>query len=157
MSNGSTTRTEGGAARIFREALGRAPLRRALLALGAATAGEFGSWVAMLVYANREGGARLAAFAAAGTALPGMLIAPIASSLPDRVRPGRVLTAAYGVQAAFLATGAMLIRADRPVPAFVALAAAYLGGTVARPAHNVLLPSLVSEPEELAAATVPPR
>lgn len=141
-------------ARVFRCALGRPGLRRALLAYAAFAAAEYGWWIAMLVYAYRIGGTTTASLAAAGQLLPAMVLAPLTASLPDRFRPGRVLALGYVAQALPLAAAAAFAFADITIGAFMLLAVVNIAITVTRPAYNVLLPSLTRTPDELVAANV---
>jgi MFS family permease len=135
--------------------LSNRPLRRATLAFAAFTAAEWGLWIAMLVYAYGRGGATEAAIVAAIQLVPAALVAPIASVLGDRRRPGRVVLASYVTQAAAMSATAAVLLADGPA------ALAYAGATITtvaitltRPAMSVLVPTLVRTPDELTAANV---
>jgi MFS family permease len=132
---------------------------RDLLRLEAAFAGfsmaEWGTWIAILVFAYQRGGTTEAGLVAVVQLVPSAVVAPFASSLGDRYRRDRFLTWAYSGQSVAMAAtgGAMLLKA--PGPVVIALAAlAATSVTLARPGQGAALPSLASSPEELTAANV---
>ena len=130
-------------------------LRRVLLAFVGFSLAEWGSWIAILVYAYARGGATEAGLAALIQLAPSAVVAPLAASLGDRMRRERALLVAYLVQAATmsLTAAAMLLGAPAPV-VYLAAAAATASITLTRPIQAAILPSLSRAPAELTAANV---
>ena len=69
-------------------------LRRVLLAFIGFSLAEWGSWIAILVYAYGRGGAAEAGLAALVQLAPSAVVAPVAASLGDRMRRERALLVA---------------------------------------------------------------
>ena len=113
-------------------------LRRVELAFAAFNAGEWGVWIALLVFAYAHGGATTAGLVALAQLLPAGIFAPLAATLGDRYRPARVLTVGYAAQGVALA----------------ATAVAATAVTITRPAQAALLPALARTPDELTATNV---
>ena len=130
-------------------------LRRVLLAFIGFSLAEWGSWIAILVYAYARGGATEAGLAALIQLAPSAVVAPLAASLGDRMRRERALLVAYLVQSATmsLTAAAMLFGAPAPV-VYLAAAAATASITLTRPIQAAILPSLSRAPAELTAANV---
>jgi MFS family permease len=127
-------------------------LRRVESAFLLFNAVEFGTWVAILLYAYGASGPELVGVVALAQLLPAALVAPIAATLADRFDRRRVLVAGYLVQAAtFGATSAGMLLGAPPLVVYAAAAAAASSLTITRPAQGALLPSLARTPEELTA------
>lgn len=130
-------------------------LRRVLLAFVGFSMVEWGTWIAILVYAYGRGGAAEAGLAAIIQLTPSALVAPLAASLGDHMRRDRALLVAYLVQAAAmgLTSAALLLGLAAPL-VYLAAAAAATSVTLTRPIQGALLPSLSRAPAELTAANV---
>jgi MFS family permease len=128
---------------------------RVVVAYGGFTIGEWATWIAMLVYAFDRGGAAAAGIVALVQLAPSAVLGPVLSGIGDRVPRERLLIASYLLQAAAMATVAVALIADAPVPLVYGLAAlSTLAVTLTRPAHGSILPSLARTPEELTSANV---
>jgi MFS family permease len=144
-----------GAVGAFRTTFRSPDLRRAQLAFLGAWTAEWAFTVALGVYAFRVGGAAAVGLVSLLRMLPSALVTPVLAPYADRWRRERVLVLVSAVRAAATAGTALLVAADGP-PATVYLlaAASTLAGTLYRPTHSALLPSLCRTPLELAGANV---
>ena len=139
--------------RVVRAVLRSPALRRVEAAFLAFNAVEFGTWVAILLYAYEAFGPTSVGIVAVVQLVPSAIVAPLSANLGDRFPRPRVLFAGYlGMVVAFGATW-IAMAADLP-PALVVVAAAFAAASlsVIRPTQGALLPSLARTPEELTAA-----
>ena len=82
---------EGGIATVLRRLVGNSALRRVLPAFFLFNAAEFGTWVAILIYAYERTGPVSVGVVALVQLVPAALLAPAAASLGDRYPRERVL------------------------------------------------------------------
>lgn len=144
---------DGGIATVLRRLVGNGALRRVLPAFFLFNAAEFGTWVAILIYAYERTGPVSVGVVALVQLVPAALLAPAAASLGDRYPRERVLTFGYAIQAIAMLTTAMTMLANAPV--LVVYAAATIAASslvVTRPTQSALLPGLAASPEDLTAA-----
>ncbi|HTG47726.1 MAG TPA: MFS transporter, partial [Actinomycetota bacterium] len=138
--------------RIVAEVARDPKLYRLVLAFFGFTMAEWGTWVAILVYAYGRGGARAAGAAAAIQLIPAGVIAPFGAFAGDRFRRDRVLFFCYLALALTLGGTAAALGADAPFAVVMLFAtAALVSMGFARPTHRALLPSVAHDPEELTA------
>jgi MFS family permease len=144
--------TGGEVGRAFRAIARNHPLLRVLAAFCLFGAAEFGTWVAILVYAYTQGGTTEAGVIGMVLLVPPVFVAPLASSIGDRMRRDHALGLGYMAQAvAFVATGVVLVL---DVPSIVVYAVALVATstvTLTRPVHLAILPDLSDSPQELIA------
>lgn len=130
-------------------------LRRVLLAFIGFSMAEWGSWIAILVFAYSRGGAAEAGIAALVQLTPSAIVAPMAAALGDRLPRDRALLLAYLVQTVAMGLTAAMLLIGAPGPVvYAAAAAAATSVTLTRPIQAALLPSLSRAPAELTAANV---
>src|SRR6476659_8206109 len=139
--------------RSFMKALRSPSLGKVLLALVAVSVTEWAAYIALVMFAFRDGGAARVGQVSIVTLVVAAAVAPIGSVLGDRYRRERALLLAPAALA--LATGATSVAmfagwSTLVVVAVAAAAAALL--TLIRPTHNALLPYLAETPEELTLA-----
>ena len=116
---------------------------------------EWATWVAMMVFAYRQGGATEAGVVAAVQLVPAALFAPVAASIGDSKPPGRALLAAYALQAATCGIGGIALVSDVPKDVVYALLIpASVSFRLTRPLHSSFAPALARSPEELTATNV---
>jgi len=139
-------------ARIYREVLGNRSLRRTLVAFFAFNAQEYAIWIAITLYAYGRGGAATAGLVAVAQLVPAALIAPLASTMGDRLRRDRALSIGYTIQAATAALTALALWFAPPIVAYAAAVLSACSITLTRPVHNAILPELSETPEQLTAS-----
>jgi MFS family permease len=87
--------------------------------------------------------------------VPAAVVAPLAAPFADRGRRERVLTLVSAVRGVVVAVAALVVGAEGPPQAVYALAVlSTIAGTLYRPAHSALLPSLCRTGYELASANI---
>jgi MFS family permease len=136
----------------MREALKSPPIRWLLLAYLAFVAAEWGTWLAVLIYAFDTDGQAAVGLVATAQLLPAAVMAPIAPLLVARLGRPSPLVFAYGIQA--LTAGATAV-AVLLGPSWVVYAcAAALTSSIGfgRPAHATTLVAVARTPGELTAA-----
>ena len=139
--------------RVAADVLRNPTLRRVELAFFAFNCVEYGSWIAVLLYAYDATGPASVGLVALAQLLPAALTAPIAAMLGDRFPRERVLLAGYVLLAVFVGTTAVgMLVGWPPLAVYVPAIAASMAMTFTRPAQGALLPSLAGTPEELTAA-----
>jgi MFS family permease len=139
--------------RVLRAVLRSPALRRVMVAFLLFAAVEYGSWVAILLWAYDVIGPESVGVVAVVQLLPSAAFAAVATSFADRYARQHVLLASYALQAVALAVtaAAMLLAWPAGIVLAAAIAAAF-GITITRPAHWALLPMLARTPEELTTA-----
>jgi cyclic nucleotide-binding protein/MFS transporter len=145
----------GSIGRVLRILARNRELRRVELAFATFNVAEWGTWLAMLVYAYAHGGVTSAGVLATAMLVPAALCAPPLAAFGERHPPGRVLTAAYIGQAVScgVVAAAMLAGAPRLV-VYALLVLPSVAFTVTRPTQSAFAPGLARRPEELAATNV---
>ena len=139
--------------RVIRAILQSPALRRVEIAFLLFNAVEFGTWIAILLYAYAATGPGSVGIVALVQLIPAAVVAPFAASLADRFRRDRVLCVGYMIQAvAFGATAVAMAAAAPPAIVYVFATCAAASLTVTRPTQGALLPAISRTPEELTAA-----
>jgi len=139
--------------RVAGRVVGNPVLLRVELAFLAFNVVEYGSWVAILLYAYDATGPESVGVVALGLLIPAAIVAPPLSSVGDRYPRQWVLACAYGGLALLNGLTGVGMVAGWPVLLVYVLAASdAFPLTPVRPTHNALLPSLVRDPDELTAA-----
>ena len=114
---------------------------------------EYGTWVAVLVYANDATGPASVGLVALAQLLPAAVVAPIAAGLGERFPRNRVLVTSHVLMsvAAFAVGLSMAGNAPPPVVYGFAIALAATV-TLPRPVQAALTPTYAETPEQLTAA-----
>lgn len=141
--------------RVLRIVARNRELRRVELAYATFTVAEWGTWLAMLVYAYSHGGVTVSGVLATAMLVPASVFAPVLAAVAERRAPGRALTAGYVAQAAACGTVAAAMFADAPpFVVYALLTLPSVAFTTTRPVQAAFAPGLARRPEELAAANV---
>jgi MFS family permease len=139
--------------RVVRAILRNPSLRRVQLAFLLFNAVEFGTWVAILLYAYEAIGPTSVGLVAVVQLVPGAVLAPFIAGLGDRIQRDRLLFLGYLAQmAAYGATWFGMALGAAPLVVVLAATCAATALSVTRPAQGSLIPSLSRTPEELTAA-----
>ncbi len=138
---------------VFRAAFGNPALRRIGCAYALFVSAEFGTWIALLVYAYGHGGASATTMIVLVQLIPCIVLAPFVGAFVDRRRPSRVLRVGYGLQTSSLAAVAAAIGLHAPPWVVFALAPlTAMSFTMTRSPQAAILPAIVRTPDELTAA-----
>jgi MFS family permease len=139
---------------IFRSLAGNRALVRVVVAYALFIITEYSVWLAMLVYAYRQGGATVAGLIAIVQLVPAAALAPFAAAVADRWSPVVLLAGGYLGQAAGMAATAAAVIAGAPLASYAAAVFAAALVTTTRPAQATLIPSVAATPDQLTAANV---
>ena len=143
------------AAAAVRDVLGNRSIRRIELAWATGTAADWALLVILLVIVYDAGGALAAGVLGAVRVVPGIVAGPFATTLVERYRGDRVLTAINVVRAVAAVATAFVVASDLPLELTYVLAAVVAGaGSLIRPIQSALLPAFARTPGELVAADV---
>ena len=130
-------------------------LRRAQLSYFAAWTAEWAFTVAVGIVAYRDGGATAVGLVGLMRMVPSAVVAPLAAPLADRGRRERVLVLVSSIRAVATGAAGIVVALDGQVLIVYVLAAlSTVAGTLYRPAHSALLPSLCRTGQELTSANV---
>ncbi len=114
---------------------------------------EYGTWIAILVYANDATGPASVGVVAVAQLLPSAAYAPVAASLGDRYPRIRVLTGGYVLMAAaLLGVGLAMAVGAHPLVVYPLAIVAAASMTMPRPVQAAVTPSFAETPEQLTAA-----
>src|SRR5688572_12473268 len=128
-------------------------LRRAQLSFLGAWTAEWAFTVALGIVAYRDGGATAVGLVGLLRMVPSAVVAPLAAPLADRGRRERVLVLVSSIRGVATGAAGIVVALDEAVLIVYVLAAlATVAGTLCRPAHSALLPSLCRTGQELTSA-----
>jgi MFS family permease len=114
---------------------------------------EFGTWVAILVYAYVTTGPLSVGLVAVAQLVPAALVAPFAATIGVRFSRDRALAAAYGLLAVTVsATGVAMILGADPLIVYPLAILAQCSLTTVRPLQAAIVPGLVGTADQLSAA-----
>ena len=136
----------------MREALRNPRIRRLLAAYLAFVAAEWGTWLAVLIYAYDADGPAAVGLVATAQLLPAAVLAPIAPLLLARLKRPSPIVFAYGLQALAVTATAIAVLVAPPWVVYVCAAATTTSIGFGRPAHATTLVSVARTPVELTAA-----
>jgi len=128
-------------------------LRLVLFAFAMFRPTESAQWIAILVYAYRDGGTGAMGVAAVALLAPAAVLAPFVAQIGDRMPRERALALSYLAQGLSAGLTAAALAAELPSP-FVYATAVVLNVaiTATRPTHLSVLPELAETPAQLTAA-----
>ena len=130
-------------------------IRRIEIAWTIGTAADWALLVILLVIVYDAGGALAAGILGAVRVVPGIVAGPFATTLVERYRGDRVLTAINAVRAVAAVATAFVVATELPLELTYVLAAVVAGaGSLVRPIQSALLPAFARTPGELVAANV---
>ena len=130
-------------------------LRRLQLASAGSILGTFAYFVALYVYAFRQGGTNAVALVSVLQMLPAAVLSPFLATLADRLPRRLVMLGADLVRAALMVAAAVSIAADGPAwIVYAIVTAVQIASTTFGPAKAALLPLVARTPGELTAANV---
>lgn len=149
---GPSLRLSASAAALLRVL--RAPrLLSVELAYLAFIAAEYGTWVAVLVYAYGATGPESVGPVAVIQLVPAAIVAPFAATLGQRVARDRALALSYALLAVLMILTGIAMASGAPAPAVYAAAiAAQAALTTVRPIQAAILPALVGTAGQLTSA-----
>jgi MFS family permease len=113
---------------------------------------EYGTWVALLVYAYDASGPGAVGLVAFGQLVPAAFFAPLINSLGDRYRRDRLLVAGYAaLSLTTLAVGVAMLAGLPPALVYLIAVAYSCSLTIARPLQAALVPSYADTAQEVTA------
>jgi hypothetical protein len=130
-------------------------LRGLALIFGCFKVSEYGSWIAVTIYANQRGGVREAAAVLVASLVPATLVALGTGSLLSKLGSRIVLMWGMVIQA--LGLGVIALCLWQAAPVAVTYAAAVVAATAmvtTRPSLSALLPALTPDPRSITRAHV---
>lgn len=114
---------------------------------------EFGTWVAILVYAYVMTGPISVGLVAVVQLVPAALVAPFAATIGERFARGRALAGAYALLAITIgATGFAMVGGVSPIVVYALAIVAQASLTTVRPMQAAIVPGIVGSAEQLTAA-----
>lgn len=132
-----------------------ARLRGLALIFGCFKVSEYGSWIAVTIYANQRGGVREAAAVLVASLVPATLVALATGSLLSRFGSRFVLAWGMGVQTLGLGVLALCVWQSAPVAVtYTAAVVAATAMVTTRPSISALLPALTPDPRSITRAHV---
>ena len=142
-------------AAVFAAAFRNPDLRNVGFAYALFSAAEFGSWIALLVFAFDRGGSTAVLVITLVQLVPCVVLGPMIGAMVERWTPARSLVTGYGLQVVSLGGVAATVATHAPYAVVVALTPLItLSITITRPAQSAVLPAAVRTAEELTAANV---
>ncbi len=142
------TGTAGAVHAVFRNR----DLRRVQLALLASLVGDGAYVTAVTVWAYGEGGVRAVGVFTAALMTASAVLAPVGGAVADRFSRRATLLACDGVRAALVASAALCLSLEGPLPVYVLAVAAGVLNAPFRTAQRAWMPTLTTTPRELTAS-----